>query len=172
MAKNNYDGYAPHHHWCLLDIPPDIYAKLGIVFPDSTLSPYILHPYRAKFVRDNVEIVGYGYLEKVEPQHIGFYAFYDRHDGIDGQPTPLVPNSKLYGTIYTKYKNSNGVNSSCEIYGVTEVLGENECWLQLDKGYVKGYLKGGSSYLYETKYKDVVVNPVWEGAKLTARKGE
>ena len=172
---NNYDGYAPHHHWMLLDIDPRIYYLFGRVFPGKELATIVMNPYRSGFIRNNVRRVGYDFNQLVDEEHRGLYAFGDLHDGIDGETTSLRP-SNLITTLYTNYINPNGLRSSCEVYAVDDkdVLGENECWLEhpTEKRLIKGVIREGTSYIPEQTYKALFPKAKWDATKRTATRGE
>ena len=130
--ENSYDGYAPHRHWELLNMSADQYLNLvvskGLVYPNSSLSNLILSPWQLPWIRKNVKLVGYDFLEEVDDMYKGkdFYAFGDYHDGIDGQQVKNGP-----GTFITKvegeYTNVNGKRATAEIYEV-EVENILELW--------------------------------------------
>ncbi len=120
LPGNSFDGYAAHHHWMLISVEPETYQKkiLGrTIYPSAEWKDLILDPNTLDWIRQNVKTVGYGYKEAVEKQHIGFYAFYDKHDGIDGQVLPGGP-GRYIREVYGTYTNVNGYKPSAELYEV------------------------------------------------------
>lgn len=119
--ENNYDGYAPHHHWELFNMPASIYLskinKQGLVYPGKEYSEFILSPWQVPWIRENVKRVGYDFLEPVEPAHKGLYAFGDYHDGIDGNTTLNAPGIFVQ-VVQSGYKNANGYRATAEIYEI------------------------------------------------------
>jgi len=176
-AENNYDGYAPHHHWMLLDIDPSVYLLFNQVFPTGNMKAIVLNPWLSQFIRTKVKRVGYDFLELVDPEYRGkgFYAFGDLHDGVDGEPTGLIP-SVLIKTLSTAYINGNGVHSTCEVYGVpdSDLLQPNECWVKHPtvNRLVRGIVRNGSSFLSEQKYTDLFPDAQWDQTTKTAYWGE
>ncbi|NCB47005.1 hypothetical protein EOM81_08320 [bacterium] len=158
-AVNNYDGYAPHHHLQLIKMHPGEYlsviANKGLVYPNKEFAHLILNPYLYQWVAENINTVGYGYREKVAPEHAGLYAFGDLHDGIDGQTTPLTPSPKI-ATVSSYYKNANGYKATAEVFAVEEkdLLQPNEMWLKNRQGeIVKGEIIEGTGYI-KTPYRE------------------
>lgn len=158
-AVNNYDGYAPHHHIQLIKMHPGEYlaviANKGLVYPGKEYAQLIINPYLCRWVVENINTVGYGYREKVAPEHAGLYAFDGLHDGIDGQPTPLTPSPKI-ATVASYYKNPNGYKATAEVFAIEEkdVLQGSEMWLKDRQGkIIKGKVVNGTGYL-ELPYRE------------------
>ena len=120
-AENSYDGYPAHHHWMLLCVSPQIYLSkilANSIYPDKSWADLIMDPYESEWILHNVKTVGYGYKEKVAPEHAGFYAFGEKkdiHDGIDGQPLKGGP-GRFAQTVRGGYTNTLGFKSSAEVY--------------------------------------------------------
>ena len=72
-ADNNYDGYDPHHHIMLLDMTASEFERdvrgTGAIFPGAALQSKIINPHILAWIRDHLRVVGYDWLEPVEPQH-------------------------------------------------------------------------------------------------------
>lgn len=120
LASNRYDGYPPHHHWMIIAIDPETYQKkiLGrTIYPSEDWATLIINPNMLPWIRENVVKVGYGFMEQVEEKHYGYYAFYDKHDGIDGQLLPGGPGRYLRD-VYGTSNNGNGFKPSGELYEI------------------------------------------------------
>lgn len=120
LPNNSFDGYDPHHHWSVLAVEPETYQKkiLGrSIYPSAEWKELILDPYTVPWIKQFVKKVGYGFKEQVEKQHVGFYAFYDKHDGIDGQVLPGGP-GRYIRDVYGTYTNVLGYKPSGELYEV------------------------------------------------------
>jgi len=127
--ENSFDGYDPHRHWELVNMSAVDYLKrvvdVGLIYPGKEMADLILNPWRIPWIRDNVKLVGYDYMELVEPKYYHLYAFDNYHDGIDGQliddgPGLFVQQVKSY------YTNANGKHATADIYEVeTEEGGDN-----------------------------------------------
>jgi hypothetical protein len=174
-AVNNYDGYAPHHHIQLIKMHPGEYltviANKGLVFPTAEYAHLIINPYLCNWVVANLDTVGYGFREKVAPEHANLYAFEGLHDGVDCQPTDLTPSPKI-ATVASYYKNANGYRATAEIFAVEEkeILQAGEVWLKNLQGeIVKGKVINGVSY-YEVPYRDSLANKkvIWNEEKKLA----
>ena len=128
-AGNNYDGWDPHHHIQLLDMTLSEYqnstANNGSVFPPSSVAKQILNPWTLPWIKSNLTLTGYDWLEQVSPEHSGYYAFGDRHDGIDVVPFSAIP-GQLLGSFQSSYINSNGYRSTTEIYLIQEELSSGD----------------------------------------------
>lgn len=87
--ENDYDGYPPHRHWELINMPVSEYMQkivgAGLVYPGIEFANLILNPRQIPWIKENVQLVGYDFMELVDPEHYHLYAFDNYHDGIDGQ---------------------------------------------------------------------------------------
>ena len=127
LASNSYDGYDPHHHVMLLDMTLSEYERdvhrNGNVFPGRALAGKIVDPHSLAWVRENLVVGGYDWLERVEPQHSSFYTFEGQHDGIDTYlfaGGPGVRQEEYFST----YINGNGYHASCEIYRLDDDISD------------------------------------------------
>ena len=156
---NSYDGYPEHHHIELLKMHPGEYladiANKGLVFPGKEFATLIINPYLCKWVVKTFNTVGYGFRQLVDDEHKGLYAFGDYHDGIDGQPSDLIPSPKI-ATVSTYYTKPNGYKSTAEIFAVEEadLLQPNELWLKDKQGkIVRGKIINGIGHI-EMPYRE------------------
>jgi len=124
--ENNYDGYGPHHHWELVNVPVEEYLRrvnsIGLVYPDKSMADLILSPWQVPWIRENVQLTstGYDFLTEVDEQYKGrnFYAFGDYHDGIDGMPSDLST-GRFIKRVEGGYTNGNGKRPTADIFEVT-----------------------------------------------------
>lgn len=127
-SENNYDGYDPHRHWELVNMPVADYLSRvvanGLVYPGTDMADLILNPWRLPWVRDNVKLVGYDYMELVDPEHYHLYAFDNLHDGIDGQLIEDGPGTFVQ-QVQSYYTNANGKHATADIYEVEIEEGED-----------------------------------------------
>lgn len=118
--ENNYDGYDPHRHWEVLDMPVTEYMSsvnaLGLVFPPASMADLIISPWDIPWIRDNVKLVGYNYREFVNPWHFGLYAFDVYHDGVDGQHDLTGAPGVYKGTVMSSYYNAHQKHASADIF--------------------------------------------------------
>lgn len=161
-AENSYDGYPAHHHWMLLCVSPQIYLSkilANSIYPDKSWADLITDPYESEWILHNVKTVGYGYKEKVAPEHAGFYAFGDLHDGIDGQPLKGGP-GRFVQTVRGGYTNALGFSSTAEVYELDSsdlLVNKDERYQTLDEvpdwgketiaRLIKGPLRGNADGL-------------------------
>lgn len=135
---NNFDGYAPHRHVELINMPVAEYLQkivgAGMVYPSKTYKHLILSPYQLPWVKQNIQRVGYDFLEQVDPQHVGLYALGEKgdlHDGIDSQVID-GPIGGWIKTVQSGYKNALGYHATADVYKV-EVDSVLELW-QTEEG--------------------------------------
>lgn len=150
-AENSYDGYGPHHHWELLNMPVSSYLSkvnsVGLVYPNKTMADLILSPWQLPWIKENVNVVGYDFMATVDPEHNGLYAFGNLHDGIDGQPTNFAPGTFIQ-KVQSGYTNANGKRATAEIYEVT-----------VDKILEQWQTKQGINALDQLNAEGIVLNP-------------
>ena len=120
LPNNNYDGYDPHRHWMLIAVDPSVYFNeiLGsTIYPDESWVDLIVSPDVIPWIKQHVQTVGYGFKEPVDPEHYGFYAFGNLHDGLDGQLLPGGP-GEYVKTVYGTGYNTKGYHPSADVYSV------------------------------------------------------
>ena len=119
--ENAFDGYDPHRHWELINMPVADYLNRvvakGLVYPGKEMASVILSPWQLPWIRNNVVLVGYDFLELVEPKYYGLYAFGNLHDGIDGQLIEDGPGTFVQ-TVESGYTNIAGRHATADIYEV------------------------------------------------------
>lgn len=170
---NAYDGYPEHHHIELLKMHPGDYlanvVKAGLVFPPSEYANIILNPYLCRWVVANLNTVGYGFHELVEPKHYGLYAFANFHDGVDSQTTDLIPSPRI-ALVETGYVKQNGYRSTAEVFAIEEkdILQPGQVWIKdFDGKIIAGKVVNGSAYI-ELPYREAFKNVVWNEEKKLA----
>lgn len=120
--ENNYDGYDPHRHWELVNMPVADYltrvVEKGLVYPGKDMADLILNPWRLPWIRDNVKLVGYDYMELVDQKYYHLYAFDNLHDGIDGQPVEDGPGTFVQQVQSGYISPITGHHATADIYEV------------------------------------------------------
>lgn len=119
--ENSYDGYDPHRHWELVNMPAADYLSRvigkGIVYPGTDMADLVLSPWQLPWIKDNVKLVGYDFMQLVDPEHYGLYAFGNFHDGIDGQLIDDGP-GMFIKRVQSGYTNPLGRHATADIYEI------------------------------------------------------
>jgi len=121
--SNNYDGYDPHRHWELFNMPVSDYLEKVVkqrdrIFPPADMKDLVLSPWQVPWIRENVQKVGYDFLQKADPIHKDLYAFGSIHDGVDGQHLLEGGPGVFVKTVRSVYHNKAGYNATADIYEI------------------------------------------------------
>lgn len=149
-----FDGYGDHNHFEILALPPAVYlnkinSEEGKIYPGSLWKDLVINPWNHPWIRNNITVVGYDFLEKVDAEHNDLYAFGSYHDGIDAEPTADCTGNKV-ADVKTSYVNIMGYVSTAEIYEIdsADLLKDDECWLMqpITQVWMRGKVVNGVSY--------------------------